>query len=1136
MTLRFVATAAAVLVLVFLAPHPAGAQSYHGRIRGAVQDADGRHRRATVVLAEDATDISRATTTNERGEYVFPDVLPGTYRLTVSAPGFKQHERRVLRIGTQSSLTIDVPLEIGDVTERVVVEAPAAAVETTGASVAGLLDRGALERLPSAGRNLFIMGTTLPTVIATGDAQFVRQQDQSNSSLISLGGGPRRDNAYVVDGVPIVDILNRATFIPAFDAVEEMQVQLSPYDAQVGRTSGGVFNVTARSGTNAWRGAAFYQTRPDWGQSRLFFADKHDLEGPDTYYHLYGGSLGGPIARNRTFVWANTEGYRTATSRNTVLVLPTEAERRGDFSRSGVTIYDPLTTRPDPAHPGSFIRDPFPGNQIPAARLNPVAVALLQHLPQPTQGNSRPAVADIVDRADQVTGKVTHRWSEAATSSALYAWYQSMEPDAKFYGGRLFGNGADPGDGALVRQVDMVALNTVWATRSRLIVDGRYGFTSFLDDNRPAAFDPSSLGFAPAFLNAVPLRKFPSIGVTDYGRGGSLLGDREQQKATYYSHVASGSVSTSAGRHTLKAGGEYRTTGVRFLNIGGMGGYTFQRDFTLGPNPNAPAPGTGNAFAAFLLGFPSSGGISVSSPLDVYLRYGSGFAQDEVRVTPRLTLSLGLRYEFETGLRERDNRMAVGWASGESFPVPVPGLSLTGGLRYAGVDGAPAHQGDPNPWQLAPRVGVAYAANDRTILRGGYGIFWAPTQGISADEIGSGTPGFNQTTSYIATGANPFMPCAGCSLTNPFPAGITPPRGGSAGRLTSVGSSIWFVDPDSRLAHVHRYSVDVERELRGGTSVSVGYMGARGVDLTGGVSGGPININQLEPRYAALGNALFDPVPNPFLGTPLATGILAGPTVPRGQLLRPYPQFDTVYRTRASVARSRFDALVVSAARRPAGRWGGRASYTWSRFRDSQWAESNFFSGGSGLIDNHDIEREYQISVTDTPHRLTLVGMLQLPFDVTVSAAGSLQSGFPVSVVQTPNNSNLFGSAQRPHVVPGAEPLLTRDPADSYDPACGCIRWLNPAAWSQAAPFTFGNVPRTDARVRTPGRRLFDVAVEKSQRLGSRTVSLRAEIINVFNIADFRGPGIAFGDSSFGQIREAAGFPRMVQVLARLAW
>ncbi len=1131
---------ALVIACLALLCAPSRAQSPQGGMRGSVSDTGGIIPAAAVELVDENTGLTRRTATNDMGEFVFANLVSGSYRVSVAVPGYKTAERTGLRIGAQSFLTIDIVLAPGGVAERVTVDGRAS-IERSNASVSALLDRTDLETLPSAGRNVFVMTAITPGVILSGDSRFVRQQDQSNSSLISIAGGPRRDNSYTLDGVPIVDIVNRATFIPSLQAVEEIRVQTSAYDAEVGRTSGGVFNTVARSGSNAWHGSGLYQTRPDWAQSQSFFAARGDLPDADTYFHLYGGSFGGPIVKNRTFFWASSEGYRSLTTRSGVLVLPTEAERRGDFSQASVTVYDPLTTRLNPANASQFIRDPFRNNQIPSGRLNPVALALLQYLPLPTSGNSRPATASLVDAADQLTGKITHRWTDRLTTTGLYAWYGSTEPDPRYFGGDVFTNAADPGDGALVRRVHTLALTNNWA-RNNALVEVRYGFNQFLDDNRPASFDPSQLGFAQSFLRSAPQLTFPSIGVAGYGAPNGFLGDRFQSTATYYSHDVNVSVSKLVGRHAFKAGADARTTGVRFQNSGGMGGYTFGTNMTFGPDPNAPASNTGDAFATFLLGTPSSGGISVSSPIDAYLRYWSGFAQDDLRLTPKFTVTLGLRYEFEQGLQERNNQLAVGWAADQPFPVQVGGvrpdgtpLSLTGGLVYAGVNGAPTHQGDSNAAQFAPRLGVAYSLDDRTVVRAGYGLFWAAPQGISADEFGTATPGYNQSTNYIATGANPFVPCATCSLTNPFPSGFAQPSGNSLGRMTDVGSYVEFVDPRSEAAHFHRYSIDLQRELSHSVVVSGGYVGMIGRNLAGGIGGGPLNINQLDPKYLPLGTTLQEEVANPFLGTPLAVGILAGPTVTRGQLLRPYPQFDAVYELRSSQSRSRYDALVASAERRLHGGWGASANYTWSRFQDSQFGESNFFAGGSAILNNQNVDAEYGRSVQDTPHRLNAT----VTFDRggwTLSAAATYQSGFPVTVQQAANNSNLLGSTQRPNIVAGVNPQLTTDLSSSYDAGCGCIRWLNPAAWSPAAPFTFGNTPRTDGRVRTPPRRNVDLALQKTLPLTQRAVSVRAELINVFNFVDYLGPDIAFGDATFGQIRSAAGFPRMLQISLQAKW
>jgi hypothetical protein len=1097
-----------------------------------VVDADGVVPDAAVDLIDRGTGIRRSTTSNDSGEYFFAGVAPGEYSIRAEHAGYRTAEFTLV-LGTNSAVTSDVTLVPGTFEAQVAVEAHA---DDTRHGVLGTaFDRARLIAQPTAGRNIFIMGALAPTVLPTGNAVFVRQQDQSNASLVSMAGSARRVNTYVIDGVPIVDIQNRATIIPGMESVEEMRVQLSPYETDVGRTSGGVFNVSARAGANRWSGSSVYQNRPEATQAQLFFAEKANLPRVDTSYHLFAGSLGGPIARNRSFFFVSGEGYRTESLRNTVLNLPTAAERRGDFSASGITIFDPLTTRADPSAPGRFTRDPFPNNRIPASRLNPVALAMLTHLPQSSSGKSMPVNTSVLDEARQLTAKLTHHWNSRSSTSAMYAWYRSAEPDARFFGGDLFSNGADPGDGALVRRVNFLALNHSWTLSDRSLLQLRYGLNHFLDDNRGADFDPATLGFDSHFIDSVPFKKFPSVSVSDYGQGGTLLGDRDRQRGEFYGHHVSAVFTTLKGHHTIRGGAEYRHIGVDFRNLGGSGFFGFTRDFTSGPDPLTAARGTGDAMASFLLGNPAFGSISTSSPIDVFVRHGAGFVQDDYRLHPRLTVSAGLRYEFEDGLREAGNRIAVGWSDGP-FPVQVAGLRLTGGLIYAGVNGAPTWQGAGDRRHLSPRASAALSLTDRLMVRAGYGIFRAPQQGISASEIGTGTRGYNVTTNLVTTLENRFVPCAACSLTRPFPEGIAQPSGNALGVMTGVGGGVEFVDPDSTPGYYHRYSIELQRQLPRRWMVSAAYAGAIGRNLAvGGSSGSFIDVNQLDPTHLSMGTALTQPVANPFFGTPLAVGMLAGAQIPASQLLRPYPQFAAVYALRSSLARSRYDALIVGAARR-LDRWSLAANYTFSRQRDNQFGESNFFSEGSAIRNYYDVESEYGLSVLDTPHRLNLAGTIDLAFGFAASMAATLQSGFPIAVSQAAQNSGLLSGSQRPNVIPNVSPVLADDPVDAFDPGCACIRWLNPAAWLEAPAFTLGNAPRADGRARTPGRTLVDVAIDRSFRLPRGAVTLRAEIINVLNARDFRGPNPQWGSATFGEIRSDSGFPRLLQLRARYAW
>ncbi len=419
---------------VLYAASPLAGQTYHGGIRGEVRDVDGVIPGATVVVRSESTLTSRTTVTNDAGQYAFPSLQPGTYTVAVEVQGFKPYERPGVEVGVQSFFVVDVLLEIGSIAESIVVNAASPVLETADASRASSLDSVELETLPTASRNPFYLAITTPNVVPSGVPEFNRMQDQNATANFSIGGGPRGANNYTIDGISITDVRNRAVIIPSIESVEEVKIQVSTYDAEMGRTGGGVFNTLHKSGSNAWHGSALVQNRPPWATGQLYFAKQANQPKPDGYYWLYGGSGGGPIIPNRTFFWASTEGYRTSVARNTLLVLPTADEARGDFSQSNRILYDPLTTRPDPNHPGQYIRDPFPGNVIPDDRLNPVGLNLAAFLAARGSGQVS-ASASVVDAADQFSFNLQHQFNERNSLSATYMYYDSDEPFPLFYGG-----------------------------------------------------------------------------------------------------------------------------------------------------------------------------------------------------------------------------------------------------------------------------------------------------------------------------------------------------------------------------------------------------------------------------------------------------------------------------------------------------------------------------------------------------------------------------------------------------------------------------------------------------------------------------------------------------------------------------
>ena len=1124
------------------------AQTYQGGLRGLVKDAVGVIPSAEVTLVNDETNAARSAVTNEVGEYAFTSVLPGVYTVRVSLPGFRTEERKGLRIATQQIVVQDFTLEIGGLTEQLTVSARAPVVERSTASVATTMTAAQITAIPLFGRNTFYTAIATPSVIQSGDPQFVRYQDQSGSSLLSLGGGPRRGNAYLIEGVSITDFTNRASWVPSTEAVEDMKVQLKTYDAEMGRAAGGVFNVTAKSGSNAWHGSALFINKPGWGTGQLFFAKRAGIPNPPQHYYSWAGSLGGPIKTDRTFFWFSKDDYKQRSTRNNVLTFPTALERAGDFSQSLnaagqlIVVYDPLTTRPNPSGSG-FIRDPFPGNRIPASRLNPIALAMLADMPLPTSGRSFTGSATLDDGPqDQETVKVDHRWSDKWTTTGMYGHQHTKEPGSAFWGphGTI---PADPSGTTLFRTVNFFSTNQVIVPNNTTAIALRYGYNRFLNDgtNYAGGFDASSLGYPTSYSSVLAPNAFPSITLTGY----SNIGHGGRSLTTYVGQTANATLSKFLGKHSMKFGADYRRIEAGTVPPSN-GSFGFTQAFTQGPNPNTASTAAGDAFASFLLGSPATGDVNVATPGLYYTDYYSAFVQDDWRATESLTLNFGLRYEYEPGIAARDNEFTVGFDREALFPMQVPGMELRGGLLYAGVDGNPTRQSKPLN-NVAPRGGFAWSLTEKTVVRGGYGLYWVPPLSDTG-ESAIGARGYSASTTFLSSTDGGLTPVG--TISNPFPAGITPPQGNSLGLATGAGSVIDFVDQNSEPGYVQQYSLDWQRELAGQMAIGVGYMGSRSERLSlGGTSDTVVNINQLDPEYLALGTALQQTVPNPFFGIAAFGNLSRSATIARGQLLRPFPQFDNVLMHRVNQARARYNALVTRWTKRMSAGYSLDVNYTFSRLEDNQFGESNTFSNRQGsAVNNYDLDAEYGVSLLDVAHRLNVNASFQLPFGEgrkwltrglgdalaggwQLTVAGRYQTGFPLNISQSSNNSNLLGSNQRPNVVPGVEVMTSGSQEER-----AVNGWINPAAFSAAPAFTFGDAPRTNPDWRGPGQRTTDLAISKTQRFGTKSLSLRVDVLNLFDDPLFIGPVSTFGTSTFGQITSVGGFARSLQFQARLGW
>ena len=1140
-----------LLSLLLVAPI-AHAQTFNSGLRGTLTDASGGALvNVTVTLTDEGTGQVRDTHSATDGTYAFNAVRPATYTLRVQATGFALAERTHIALATQDFLTLDVALIVGSETNIVQVNADAPLVDPSTASVSTDLSQRQLEDIPILGRNPYMTAKVSGVFVNTGNQQFVRFADQNGTSQTSVAGGPVAANLYLVDGVPITDTNNRPIVIPTIESIQDVKVQANTYDAQVGRTGGGVFNTLLRSGSDQFHGSIFGETRQASWLANDFFANREGIARPDSPYYNWGASLGGfvPIVpRNRTFFFIGTEGYIQTSPYTETFALPTARERLGDFSQSynldGTldTIYDPAKTSTDAS--GVIHRTPFPGNQIPQGRQSTVGKNIASYFPlpqtaTPTGQNNFTGTDNVRDHAQEVTVKLDQQIRPWWSVSGSYIFYEALQP---------LGNplGTLPGSYSYTyhRQVDTTQFNSTWILNPTTVLTARYGNNRFpnLIGEVSNGFDPAALGFPSSLSSQLQTHFFPSVFFSRF----SQLGQDTSSLDNWKSQIINGTLAKTAGKHNFTFGAEYRRLRMDFQDLGDAPGtYTFSGAFTQA-DPNVSGDGTGSDIADLVLGYPVAGEVETSTFLHTYLDYHAIFAQDDLRLTRRLTLNLGLRYEGETGLKEDHNQLAVGFNRTATAQLAA-NTPVTGGILFAGLNGSPRDIGSLSRLKFAPRLGAAYQLTDKTVVRGGYGILYAP---IRYDPIAALAPGYTQYTSYVASNDGDQTPAN--TLDNPFPSGLLKPTGNAAGLLTGVGSSVTSFDQRFHAPRVQQFSVDVERELPGQIALQVGYIGSRSSSLSPAPNGGgAVNVDQLNPSYFAQGAAALQAsVANPYYGNG-GTGVIGNATVSQSQLLRPFPQFSSV-NLFVSSSHATYNALLVKVEKRAAHGLNLVGSFTWSRNMDSSFATTNNIqsSGIAAPQNAYDLNAEYSRAVNDTPYRLTAGVIYDLPvgrgerFSTgsrwsdeilghwQLNVIPTFQAGFPVAIRQGSNpNAGIVGNAvQRPNLVRGVG-LGTS--GSLYDRLNG---YINPGAFTTSTALTFGDAPRT-LQLRGPGEANWDISLFKNILVRERVnAQFRAETYNAFNTPWFTGPNTSFGSASFGQITAQANFPRYVQLGLRVSF
>ncbi|HYZ83170.1 MAG TPA: TonB-dependent receptor [Bryobacteraceae bacterium] len=1184
-------------MLAFLFAALAAAQEFRATVTGRVLDATGAGvAGAKITATNNQTNVTAEATTTEAGDYTIPFLTPGTYTVRVEAPGFKSSLREKIELFVNDRKSVDFSLEIGNVQETVTITADAPMLDETTAQRGGVIENLRVTELPLNGRNPFQLATLTPGVIFAGNPQFTRPFDNGDNANFSISGGLRQTNEFLIDGAPdnaVTDTAGDRTranqnvaYIPTVDATQEFKIIQNLYDSQYGRTGGGVINVTTKSGTNELHGTAYDFIRRYQLDANSFSQNASGLpryaRDPVTGANLggrkldqWGGVLNGPIVlpklyngKDRTFFMFGVEQYDESTPSPGIVSVPSLAERNGDFSRTGLQIFDPFSTRLNPSFNSAaaesatnprYIRDPFPNNIIPTNRLNPAGLAIARSFPEPNTGaadarfnnyNVGPNLS--ADTFRNWIGRVDHSIGPSQRLFFRYAQNRREQVDNGFQ--NFTGPGLDA-QGPLVRTNNNAVVDSVTVLNANMILNLRGAFTRYIEEarrQRVYGLDISTLGFSPQFTNSrfdpIP----PRIEVDQY----PTWGTRNQRYNVSNILSFQPSLSVITGKHSIKFGSDIRDLRVNTASgsfIWGAGQFRFTRDFTQ-RIPNIAENNSGAALASLLLGAPAGGVIQQTPALAYRWGYYGLYFQDDYRITDRLTLNLGLRWDMETAPTERYNRQNRGFATNEASPLAAAAraadpancpacANLTGGLLFAGVNGngRGAFKNDLNNWQ--PRIGAAYRLRDRTVLRGGFGVFYLPEAAFG------GVAGFAADTQFISTvggGAEGFTPAT--LLSNPFPGGYIQPTGASLGLNTFAGGNVIYTNPNRVIPRVHQWSFGVQHQLPWSVRVDASYVGSRSYDINTGTNqaGGArnINVNSAEQLARARqdSNYLNQPVANPFAGLLPGTSLNAA-TVPRSQLLKPFPQFNDVVVSGESVGKIWYDALQLSVEKRYTSGLVMVLAYTWSKNLEQ-----------IAFLNPQDARPTKNLAARDIPHRLVFSGVWQLPFGIGRQYANNIgrgwnyliggweynwiatvQSGLPVDL---PGNVDIIGdiTAQdqtsnfwfNPCVANVAGTAATRpnDAHSSFNTPC------NNPAWQLRGPFTLRTTPFRTGAIRTPTEPQFDMSINKRFNFTERfNAQFRFEMFNAFNTAVRSGPNMSSTDPNFAIIPPSTtNFARQIQL------
>ena len=1134
------------------------AQSFTATVRGVVSDSSqAAIPSAKVTLTEVSRNLDHTAVSDSSGRFLVSALPPGTYTLTAEAAGFEKFTQKAFELQVQQEATVNVSMLISGVATTVEITSGAPLINTTSADLGTVVDNRFIQSMPLANR------TPLTLVSLAAGVTPVNTSAGGQSSTNFVANGVRNSTSDVLlDGMSLTNVeqnsgITNLEYQPSVDVVQEFKVQTNFFSAEFGNTGGAVVNMVTKSGTNQFHGVGYEFARNAVMNANSWFSNRAGHTIPDFKRNVFGGTLGGPVlipkvynGRNKTFFFFDYEGTRQSTAATQLSSIPTLKERAGDFSDTRdangtlITIYNPFDTYK--AADGRTLRNAFAGNIVPASLQNPVAKNALAYYPAPTSDgtlythtNNFFGQGVSTAQASQIDAKIDHNLSDKSRFSSRY----SLNFDNNSIPANFFGNAADPySNGDSHTRTQQFVFDFTRVQNPTTILDLRYGVLRqhAQTDPKSTGFNPTSLGLPSVYLTSGILQ-FPSFQPEGYQQVG-MVGYGLIQRGDDVQSIV-GNVTKIFSGHSLKVGAEARLMRLNYLQPGyPQGNFTFARA-TTNQDPNASSSIQGNAIASMLLGWGSGGDYNLDPPSASASKYFGYYVQDDWKISRRLTVNLGLRLDYDVPRTERYNRLS--WFDFNA-PSPIAGMvpgypNLKGAFEFANSNTRSPVDGDYNNWQ--PRIGFAYALDDKTAIRSGYGIYYTVSRATIKGHTGSG----------FSTDSSPQFSRDGglteyATLSNPYPNGLTLPPGNSQGAATFLGLSVGTDSrPDSNPQY-QSWNFSVQRQLPGSSVLEVNYTGSKGTHLYFG--GGVENQNRLDPMYWSLGRtALNALVPNPFFGIITDTrSALSAPTVTLNTLLRPYPQYSGgVSGDTPNIGNSIYHGVQFKYEKRFSHGFSVVSNYTISKLiDDSSFSSGNvsFLGGTTSVQDYKNLRLERSVSSMDVPQRAVISFNYELPVGHgkalgsswnkpvnavlggwSVDGLMTFSRGYPI--VPALQGGVLWEGTQRPNLI--------GDPSTQGSVESRINNYFNTAAFSRPAPDTFGTAPRT-LNYRTPGIKNADLSLLKTVRFTeARYLQLRLEAFNVTNTVTFGTPNSTYGSSSFGVISGYAGGrgPRELQLAAK---